>query len=67
MRIQDYPLTLKATHVAEIMGVSRATAYAYMKQAGFPSFKMPGSKSSIRVVRDQFYAWMMEQGENRGA
>lgn len=61
MNIKDYPLVLKAEQVAEIMGVSRASAYNYMKQTDFPSFKMKGRRGSVRVMRDSLFAWMMEQ------
>lgn len=69
MKINDYPLNLRADQVAEILGVSRSTAYEYMKLSDFPSFKMPGVRGSVRVPRDLLYAWMMEKAEssNKGA
>lgn len=59
--IKDYPLTLKAEHVAEILNVSKSAAYGYMRLSGFPTIKMPGTSGSVRVPRDALYAWMMEQ------
>lgn len=69
MKINDYPINLRAQHVAEIMEVSRSTAYEYMKLPDFPSYKMPGKRGSVRVPRDLLYAWMMERAEspNKGA
>jgi len=65
--IKDYPIVLKAEHVAEIMNVSKSAAYGYMRLNGFPSFKMPGTSGSVRVMRDALYAWMMEQCAGEGA
>lgn len=65
MNFKDFPLVLKASDVANIMGVSVSTAYEYMKLTEFPSFKMPGKRGSVRVMRDQLFAWMMERGEEK--
>lgn len=53
-RQQDYPLTLRACHVAEIMDVSPPTAYKYMARPDFPAVDLPGT---VRVDRDIFFDW----------
>lgn len=60
MNRKDYPEVLKPEHVAEILGISVPTAYAYMKRNDFPSFKYMGT---IRTMRDSLFAWMMEKVE----
>ena len=67
MNIKDYPLVLKAEHVAEIMNISLRSAYNYMSYTDFPSFRMPGKRGAVRVMRDTFYAWMLEKSEGKGA
>jgi predicted DNA-binding transcriptional regulator AlpA len=53
---EDYPIVLKATHIAEIMQVSRPTAYEYMKHSDFPLLEeLEGVK---RVLRDEFFKWL---------
>lgn len=54
-RQEEYPLTLRASHVAEIMDVSTPTAYKYMAHPEFPKPSLPGSIA--RVDRDIFFEW----------
>jgi predicted DNA-binding transcriptional regulator AlpA len=54
--IQQYPTVLKAKHVAEILGVSEPTAYAYMRRTDFPTINLPGSVK--RVAREAFFNWL---------
>lgn len=56
MKREDYPMVLSARQVAEIMGVSRPTAYMYMNLTGFPRINLPGT--ILRVGRDQFFQWL---------
>lgn len=60
MSKEEYPIVLKAKQVAEILGVSPPTAYEYMRQTDFPSFKVG---SSVRVLRDKFFEWMENQSK----
>lgn len=55
-RREDYPLVLKAKHIAEIMGVSLPTAYEYMRHTDFPLLDLPGAVK--RVGREQFFEWL---------
>ena len=53
--INDYPMVLKADDIAEILRVSKPTAYALMKDPAFPLIKARGTK---RVLRDEFMKWI---------
>jgi predicted DNA-binding transcriptional regulator AlpA len=55
--IRDYPMILSAVEVAEILKVSKPTAYQIMEQPGFPLVKM--NNRCKRVVRDAFFNWLM--------
>ena len=37
--IEDYPITMNAKHVEEILGISRAQSYETMHQEDFPKIK----------------------------
>lgn len=57
---QDFPLTLTAPEVAEVLGISRAAAYELVRSKGFPHMKI-GTR--ILVPRDKFLAWIDDQTE----
>lgn len=57
-RIEDYPLILQASHLAEIIGVSKRVAYEIMEKSGFPLVRIGRCK---RVPRDAFFKWLNEQ------
>ena len=57
---QDLPLTLTAPEVGEVLGISRASAYALVRAKGFPRMKI-GTR--ILVPRDKFLAWIDQQTE----
>ena len=57
---EDLPLTLSAPEVAEVLGISRAAAYALVRSKGFPHMKI-GTR--ILVPKDKFIAWIDEQTE----
>ena len=59
--IEDLPLVLNADDIAEILGISRISAYELMKETGFPVVRI--GKRLKRVNRDSFFKWMEEQGE----
>lgn len=52
------PFMLRAEHVAEILGVSRANAYVIMHSKGFPRMQI-GKR--IMVQKEKFLAWIEEQ------
>lgn len=54
MKIEDYPLTLTPTHVAEILGVSMPTAYTFIRRHDFPRIK---DKKVIFIPRQAFWVW----------
>ena len=56
----DLPLTLSAPEVAEVLGISRAAAYALVRSREFPSLKV-GTR--ILVPKDKFIRWINEQTE----
>lgn len=57
--IEDYPLVLTASHVAEIMHVSRSTAYELMERKDFPAMQI--GERGKRVGRDAFFRWFNAQ------
>lgn len=59
--IEEYPAMLSGTEVAEIMRLSRPTAYKLIKDAEvngwFPVFRV-GSSQKIRVSKAALLRWM---------
>lgn len=51
----DYPLILTATELAEILKISKPTAYELMNRTDFPLLKIGRCK---RVLRDEFFEWL---------
>jgi excisionase family DNA binding protein len=60
MNKENFPLILKAKHVAEIMGCSERTAYEMMELNGFPLVRIGRLK---RVNRDAFLNWFDQQSK----
>lgn len=60
MEKDQFPLLLKATDVANIMGVAKSTAYELMRMSGFPVIEINTIK---RVPRDEFFTWLKAQIE----
>jgi excisionase family DNA binding protein len=58
MTREEYPLILKAEHVAEILGISKRKAYEVMDYTDFPLVRLGRSK---RVGRDAFFKWIETQ------
>ena len=54
----DLPLTLTAPEVGEVLGISRAAAYALVRSDGFPHLRI-GNR--ILVPKDKFIAWIDKQ------
>lgn len=53
--LDNYPITLKAEEVAEILGVSRSNAYIIMHSKGFPKMQI-GKR--IMVTKENLLRWM---------
>ena len=56
--VEDYPMILTAEHIAEILMISKPTAYELMEQASFPLIRIGRSK---RVLKDKFFEWLSQQ------
>ncbi len=54
----DLPLTLTAPEVGEVLGISRAAAYALVRSEGFPHLRI-GSR--ILVPKERFIQWINQQ------
>ena len=54
----DLPLTLTAPEVGEVLGISRAAAYALVRSEEFPHLRI-GNR--ILVPKDKFIAWIDRQ------
>ncbi len=52
------PLALSAEDVSQVLGISRANAYALMHSKGFPTLKI-GKR--MTVPKDKLIAWMEKQ------
>jgi len=52
------PLALSAEEVSQVLGISRANAYALMHSKGFPTLKI-GKR--ITVPKDKLMEWMEKQ------
>lgn len=59
----ELPLYLNAEKLANLLGVSRASAYELMHEKGFPSIRV-GSRWV--VPKDEFFAWVDTHFEKRG-
>lgn len=55
---ENYPVVLKAGHIAEVLGVTEPTAYKLMKDPSFPTISFGRCK---RVLRDEFFKWLESQ------
>lgn len=53
----DLPLMLSVPQLGNVLGISRAGAYALVKQKGFPSLNVGGR---ILIPKDKFIAWIEE-------
>ena len=56
--INDYPMVLKASDIAEILRVSEPKAYAMMEEPSFPLIRSGRTK---RVLRDNFMEWLVNE------
>ncbi|MBN2879394.1 MAG: helix-turn-helix domain-containing protein [Clostridia bacterium] len=53
--LSDLPLTLNATQISQILGLSRAGAYNLLGSKNFPTLRVGKRKL---VLRDKFIEWM---------
>lgn len=58
MSKDDYPLILTASHIMEILGISKSKEYDFMEYSGFPLIRLGKNK---RVSRDAFFQWIDQQ------
>lgn len=56
--LDELPLALSAEDVAQVLGISRANAYALMHSKGFPTLKI-GKR--MTVPKDKLIAWIEKQ------
>ena len=56
--LEQLPLALSAEDVAQVLGISRANAYALMHSKGFPTLKI-GKR--MTVPKDKLIEWMENQ------
>ena len=56
--LDQLPLALSAEDVAQVLGISRANAYALMHSKGCPKLKI-GKR--MTVPKDKLIAWMEKQ------
>lgn len=56
--LEQLPLALSAEDVAQVLGISRANAYALMHSKGFPTLKI-GKR--MTVPKDKLIEWMEKQ------
>ncbi|KZB90104.1 excisionase [Bacillus sp. VT 712] len=61
--IEDYPFILTAVHIAEILTISKPTAYELMEQTSFPLIRIGRNK---RVRKDEFFNWLKQQQQVSG-
>jgi Helix-turn-helix domain len=62
--IEDLPLMLTMRQVQDVLGCAKDMAYRLPHMPGFPSLRLG---KSIRVPRDQFFAWVNAQAEAQEA
>lgn len=56
----ELPLFLNATDIANLLGVSKSTAYELMSNNEFPSIRLGGR---VLVERDKFINWLDKKAE----
>ncbi|MFJ7308826.1 helix-turn-helix transcriptional regulator [Peribacillus frigoritolerans] len=60
--IEDYPMILTASHISEILLISKPTAYEIMEEKSFPLIKI--GQRSKRVFRNEFIKWLHQQAKS---
>ena len=57
---EELPLTLNATQIASVLGISRSCAYALLHRTDFPTIKI-GRR--LLVTKAKFISWLELQDE----
>ena len=60
--LEELPLMMNMTDVADVLGISRAGAYKLAHSADFPAFQIG---RWIVVSREKFIDWLNRQGEEQ--
>lgn len=55
----DLPMFLNVMDVANLLGISRASAYELVRQENFPKLKIVQGR--IIIPRDKLFEWLDEQ------
>lgn len=61
---EELPLVLTVSDIANVLGISRNTAYQHIHEEGFPAFvvggkeKQNGQKKLYRVSKAKFLEWL---------
>lgn len=61
---EDYPMILTARDIADILEISRSSAYYFMNAPNFPLIKFPGSPRIKRVQKKRFFEYLDESVSN---
>ena len=61
--IEQLPVTLNATQLAQVLGISRANAYCLMHSQDFPTLKI--GKRMV-VPKEKFMQWVEEHTGGAG-
>lgn len=59
--LDELPLVLTPTDIANILGISRNKAYEYIHSTGFPKFKV--GEKLYRVRKDKFLDWLESESD----
>ena len=51
----DLPLMMSVQDIAEVLGISKSSAYVLVKEKGFPKIKI-GAR--VGIPRDKFLEWI---------
>lgn len=58
--LEPYPHNMQTKDIAEFLNISVSTVYNLIKQEGFPSIHMPGSRIYL-VPKHEFIPWYLRQ------
>jgi hypothetical protein len=61
--LDNYPIVLSASHISEILKLSRRKVYELMDSPDFPLIKFPNSNSK-RVEKNEFFKWLKTKTNN---
>jgi predicted DNA-binding transcriptional regulator AlpA len=61
--LEELPITLNATEIAQTLGISKAMAYNLLRSQGFPTLKI-GSR--LIVSKTAFIMWIEQNSGNVG-